>query len=97
MERLERRLHTGALVYRIRVTGGSAAGGAPAEGADVDVLDTRTHAAVRLRARQVIYALPRFTAQYVLDGYELPGIETFSYAPWMVANQIGRASCRERV
>ena len=86
VERLERHLHTGTLVYRIRVTGGPAAGEASAEGADVDVLDTRTNAAVRIRARQVIYALPRFTAPYVLDGYELPGIDTFSYAPWMVAN-----------
>ena len=86
MESLERHLHTGKLVYRIRVSGDPAAREAPAEGAEVDVLDTRTNAVVRIRARQVIYALPRFTAQYVLDGYELPGIDTFSYAPWMVAN-----------
>ncbi len=86
VKRLERHLHTGTLVYRIRVTGDPAAREASAEGVEVDVLDTRTNAAVRFRARQVIYALPRFTAQYVLDGYELPGIDTFTYAPWMVAN-----------
>jgi len=84
--RLERHLHTDTLVYRIRVNGDPAAREASAEGVDVDVLNTRTNAAVRLRARHVIYALPRFTAPYVLDGYELPGIDAFTYAPWMVAN-----------
>ena len=57
-----------------------------AGGVDVDVFDTRTNSSVRFRAREVIYALPRFTATYVLEGYELPGIDTFTYAPWMVAN-----------
>ena len=86
VDRLERHLHSDMLVYRIRVTADPAAAETWAEGVDVDVLDTRTNSAVRLRARQVIYALPRFTAQYILDGYELPGIDTFTYAPWMVAN-----------
>ena len=52
----------------------------------MDVFDMRTNSSVRFRAREVIYALPRFTATYVLEGYELPGIDTFTYAPWMVAN-----------
>ena len=86
MDRLERHLHSRMLVYRIRVTADPAAHEASAERVDVDVLDTRTNSAVRFRARQVIYALPRFTAQYILDGYELPGLDTFTYAPWMVAN-----------
>ena len=86
VERLERHLHSGMLVYRIRVTADPAAPETSAEGVDVDVLDTRTNSTVRFRARQVIYALPRFTAKYILDGYELPGIDTFTYAPWMVAN-----------
>ena len=85
VERLERHLQSGMLVYRIRVTADPSAHEASAEGVDVDVLDTRTNSGVRFRARQVIYALPRFTARYVL-GHELPGIDTFTYAPWMVAN-----------
>ncbi len=80
VERLEGHLRSGMLVHRIRVTAD------PADGVEVDVLDTRANVSVRFRARQVIYALPRFTAQYVLDGYELPGSDTFTYAPWMVAN-----------
>ena len=86
VERLERHLHSGMLVYRIRLTADPATSKTSAEGVDVDVLDTRTNSSVRIRARQVIYALPRFTATHVLSGYELPGIDAFSYAPWMVAN-----------
>ena len=86
VERLERHLHSGMLVYRIRLTADPATSETSAEGVDVDVLDTRTNSSVRIRARQVIYALPRFTATHVLAGYELPGIDAFSYAPWMVAN-----------
>ena len=86
MTDLERHLHSGMLVYRIRVTADPSAEAAAAEGVEVDVLDTRTNAAVRFRARRVIYALPRFTAPHVLDGYALPEIDRFTYAPWMVAN-----------
>ncbi len=76
--RLGSRVRTGKLVYRIRPAAGP--------GAEVDVLDVETHTAVRLRARQVIYALPRFTARYVLEDYDLPGLEELTYSPWMVAN-----------
>ena len=86
----------GMLVYRARPTGGAAgggvsggsvpAGGGPAGGVEVDALDTRTEAAVRFRARHCIYALPRFTAPYVIDGYALAGLEQFTYSPWVVAN-----------
>ncbi len=58
----------------------------PADGVEVDALDTRTEAAVRFRARHCIYALPRFTAPYVIDGYALAGLEQFTYSPWVVAN-----------
>ena len=71
----------GMLVYRVRPTGGAGAGGV-----EVDVLDTRTETAVRFRARHCIYALPRFTAPYVIDGYALAGLESFTYSPWVVAN-----------
>jgi len=41
----------------------------------------------RLRARSVIYAAPRFTAPYLLDGSLQPGAGSApTYAPWMVAN-----------
>ena len=62
------------------------AGAAPAGGVEVDALDTRTGTAVRFRARHCIYALPRFTAPYVIDGYTLAGVESFTYSPWVVAN-----------
>ena len=58
----------------------------PAGGVEVDVLDTGTETAVRFRARHCIYALPRFTAPYVIDGYALAGPESFTYSPWVVAN-----------
>lgn len=54
--------------------------------AQIEVLATRDDTVKRLRAKRVIYALPRFTAPYVLRGYELDGIEEFTYSPWMVAN-----------
>ena len=84
--RLEGHLHSDMLVYRIRVIADPATPETSVDGVDVDVLDTRTNSSVRLRARQVIYALPRFMATHVLEGYQLPGIDTFTYAPWMVAN-----------
>ena len=61
-------------------------GAVPTGGVEVDALDTRTETAVRFRARHCIYALPRFTAPYVIDGYALAGLESFTYSPWVVAN-----------
>lgn len=76
--RLGDRVRTNALVYRIE----RGADG----GALVDVLDTRTGRSTRLRARHVIYALPRFTAAHVIAGYAAAGAREFTYAPWLVAN-----------
>jgi hypothetical protein len=98
MDRLNERVRTGMLVYRvgpagnapsgISEAGGSEAGVPPAGGVgvDVDVLDTRDQTAIRFRARRCIYALPRFTAPRVIDGYAPAGLEAFTYSPWMVAN-----------
>ena len=96
LDRLAGRVRTGMLVYRVRpagdvppggsVAGGSVAGAGMAGSVDVDVLDTRDETAVRYRARRCIYALPRFTARRVIDGYTPAGIEAFTYSPWMVAN-----------
>ena len=58
----------------------------PAGGVEIDALDTRTGTAVRFRARHCVYALPRFTAPYVVDGYPRDGVESFTYSPWVVAN-----------
>ena len=94
-DRAGARVRTGMLVYRVGpVEGGApetpAAGGAgsgPAEGGvHVDVLDTRDDTLVRFRARRCIYALPRFTAPRVIDGYPAAGAEAFTYSPWLVAN-----------
>ena len=99
LDRLAGRVRTGMLVYRVRPIGGvppaaSAVGDAQtgvaaagmAGGVDVDVLDTRDETTVRFRARRCIYALPRFTAPRVIDGYPPAGSEAFTYSPWMVAN-----------
>ncbi|MBI2901037.1 MAG: NAD(P)-binding protein [Planctomycetes bacterium] len=66
---LGRRLVTGALVAR-------------ADGEGVDYLDTRTRERVRVRAKRVILALPRFVVQRVFPRTA----DGFTYAPWVVAN-----------
>jgi phytoene dehydrogenase-like protein len=68
-KKLGPKIRTNALVGRI-------------EGATVDVLEGDE--AVRYRAKHVIYAMPRFTAGYVIEGYKAPA--GFTYAPWVVAN-----------
>jgi hypothetical protein len=52
----------------------------------VDYVDTRTGIATRLRARHVIFALPRFAARHVISEYDAPWLRDFTYGPWMVAN-----------
>jgi len=86
MDRLAQHVSTGMLVYRLRPTSDADRDATSAGGVDVDVLDTSTETAVRFRARHVIYALPRFTAPHVIEGYAPPGLDAFSYCPWMVAN-----------
>ena len=67
-------------------TGGAPDGETTAPGVAIDALDTRTETAVRFRARHCIYALPRFTAPRVIEGYAPAGLDAFTYCPWMVAN-----------
>ena len=86
LERVGGNVRPGMLAYRLRPTGNAGDRGVPADGVDVDALDTRTETAVRFRARHCIYALPRFTAPYAIEGYALPSLEQFTYSPWMVAN-----------
>ena len=88
MERLAPHVSTGMLVHRLRPAVDPAGAPAPDGGVDVDALDTGAGTTVRFRARHAIYALPRFTARRVIDGYPPPGAEpdAFTYCPWMVAN-----------
>ena len=88
MDRLAQHVSTGMLVYRLRPTADANHDARSASGVDVDVIDTSTDTAVRFRAHHVIYALPRFTARHVIEGYAPPGLEldAFTYCPWMVAN-----------
>ena len=88
MERLARHVSTGMLVYRLRSTSAAGRDASSADGVEVDAIDTGAETAVRFRARHVIYALPRFTARHVIDGYAPPGLrlDAFTYSPWMVAN-----------
>ena len=86
LDRVGGNVRPGMLVYRLRPTGNAGDRGVPGGGVDVDAIDTRTDTAVRFRARHCIYALPRFTAPYVIDGYTLAGLESFTYSPWIVAN-----------
>ena len=76
----------GATAAGMPPVGGTSAAGTPAAGVEVDILDTRTETAVRFRARHCIYALPRFTARHVIEGYPPEGLDAFTYCPWMVAN-----------
>ena len=91
LDRIGDRVRTGMLAYRVRTAGAPATGrtpnrGTPADGVEVDALETRTETAVRVRARHAIYALPRFTAPHVVEGYAPAGLDAFTYSPWMVAN-----------
>lgn len=79
--RIGDRIRTSHLVFGVRPLGPSEQGGV-----EVDVFDTVAEVSHRLRARRMIYALPRFTAPYVLEGYALEGLRTFTYSPWVVAN-----------
>jgi hypothetical protein len=55
-------------------------------GVTVDYFDGATQRTTRVEAAAAIVCLPRFIAARVVEGLGSHGIETFSYAPWMVAN-----------
>jgi hypothetical protein len=96
LNRVAQQVRTGMLVYRVGTgdagaerpaTGGIAQPGLVTGGIDVDAVDTVSGTAVRYRARRAIYALPRFTAHHVIEGYAPPEApDAFTYCPWMVAN-----------
>lgn len=71
-------LHTAALVYRVTVQG---------KGAVVEYMDQKSGESVRLEAKAVIMAVPRFVAVRLLQSpRHAVDASEFSYAPWVVAN-----------
>ena len=56
------------------------------EGVIVDYFDGATQRTTRVEAAAAVVCLPRFIAARVVEGVESAGLETFTYAPWMVAN-----------
>jgi hypothetical protein len=68
------KIETGALVWNIEPAGDSAL---------VDYFDAGAQRSIRIRARTVICAAPRFVAQRIVRGLESLALE---YSPWMVAN-----------
>ena len=77
LDRIGDRVETGSLVYRIEPD---------KEGVTVDSIRVETGEVVRYRAENVVYSMPIFTAPYIVKGWDRSGLESFSYAPWMVAN-----------
>ncbi len=56
------------------------------QGVEVCVYNHQTEEVELIRAKKLIYAAPRYTAKYILPGYNFPGIESLDYSPWLVAN-----------
>lgn len=72
------RLRLGQMVYRAEAVDG---------GWRVDAVDAGSGKATRYRCRRLIYALPRFTAPYLLRGVEpRKTLRSWTYSPWLVAN-----------
>lgn len=74
------RIHTNSLVYRVE---------RGPEEVVVNCLDLQSNRSIAYLAKKVIYAAPRFTAQYVISefhGKPPAYMSDFTYAPWMVAN-----------
>ena len=71
-------LHTAALVYRVAEQG---------KGAVIDYWDPKSGESVRVIAKAVIMAVPRFVAARLLNSARNAiRADAFSYAPWAVAN-----------
>lgn len=70
-------LKTGHLVYQVQVQ---------PQKVHLDIYDWEHQQRVRVEAKQVIWAIPQFLRPYLLPQFETGFIETFDYAPWLVAN-----------
>ncbi|HET6195243.1 MAG TPA: hypothetical protein VFE12_05805, partial [Acetobacteraceae bacterium] len=66
-----------ALVMQVAATGA---------GAVVDYFDLATQRTVRVDCAAAVVCLPHFVAARVVEGASAAGLDTFTYAPWMVAN-----------
>jgi hypothetical protein len=55
-------------------------------GVEVDYFDISSNRSVRVNAAAAVVCLPRFVAARVVEGLNAQGIDSFTYAPWMVAN-----------
>lgn len=77
-EPIKDKLHTSALVYRVAQQG---------KGAVVEYMDQHSGETVRVEAKAVIMAVPRFVAARLLNSVHYAiDASAFSYAPWAVAN-----------
>jgi hypothetical protein len=74
-EPLGARLRSASIVFNVEQT---------ADGVVVDFFDVAHERSVRLQARGVVCAAPRFVAQRIVRG--LPPAAGLEYSPWMVAN-----------
>jgi hypothetical protein len=52
----------------------------------VDVINTETKTTTRYKAKNVIYAGPRYTAKKVIKDYKENSADTLDFSPWLVAN-----------
>ena len=59
---------------------------AAGDGAVVDYFDLATQRTVRVDCTAAVVCLPHFVAARVVEGASTQGLDTFTYAPWMVAN-----------
>ena len=82
VERLGHFMTPDSLVCRIEAEEGFDGG----PGARVDVLHLPTRKMTRIHAKHAIVALPQFAVKHVLVNAPVKDMETFSYAPWVVAN-----------
>lgn len=74
------RIQCDAVVYKIARDGDSRR---------IEYWDAKLDVSTAVRAKQVIYAAPRFTSGYVIEEYLQSRpvfLEKFHYAPWLVAN-----------
>jgi hypothetical protein len=78
LEPIKNNIHTAALVYRVTEHN---------KGAVVEYQDQRSGESVRIEAKAVVMAVPRFVAARLIQSPRHAIIaDEFSYAPWVVAN-----------
>ena len=77
-QKVQDHIQTQALVYHLENT---------PSGVQVDFWDANTQQSIRVKARQAIFAGPRFVAQRVMpDAPHGAQVRALDYSPWLVAN-----------